>query len=106
MNDYPKSNLILRLIKEKCKLDGITQKQLCYGICDAAYISRCIKNNIEMDKLMMDALMQRLGMSVRNYKYILRDSEYDYFRVREKIRMCISNHNIDEANILIKKYFE
>lgn len=106
MNEFPKSNLILRLIKEKCKLDGITQKQLCLGICDAAYISRCISQNIEMDKLMLDALMQRLGMSVRSYKYILRDSEYRYFTIREKIRMCIRERKTEEANKIVEKYIE
>ncbi len=106
MNEFPRSNLILRLIKEKCKLDGITQKQLCYGICDTGYISRCINQNTEVDKLMLDAFMQRLGMSVRSYKYILRDSEYKCFTIREKIRMCISEYKIQEANTLVEEYLE
>ena len=76
MYESKKYNLILRLIKEQCKAERIAQKQLCYGICDPAYISRCISNNIEMDKLMLDAIMQRLGISTRSYEYILRESEY------------------------------
>lgn len=104
MTKHAKKNLILRMIKEKCVSDGIMQKQVCLGLCDPAYISRCITKNVEMDKLMLDAIMQRLGMSTRNYEYILRDSEYKCFELREKIRMCIQNNQLREANQLIEQY--
>lgn len=103
---YQNKNLILQMIKQKCKEDRISQKQVCFGICDPAYISRCISNDIEMDKLMLDAIMQRLGMSTRNYEYILRESEYKYFELREKIRMCIQNNQILEAKEIIKQYLD
>ena len=104
MIEGAKKNLILKMIKEKCMSDGIMQKEICLGLCDPAYMSRCISKNVEMDKLMLDAIMQRLGISTKSYAYILRDSEYVCFEIREKIRMHINNKRFLEANQLIEKY--
>lgn len=104
MKESKKNNLLLRMIKDKCKTDGVTLKKLCHGICDTAYISRCISNNTEVDKLMLDAFIQRLGITTSNYMYILRDSEYECFAFREKTRVCIQNGNLKEANELLESY--
>lgn len=99
-------NMILAMIREKCREDKISQKQLCKGICDPAYLSRCIKDNIEMDKLMMDALMQRLGISTRRYSHILNNSEYEFFRLRESIRTAIKEKEVNLISRLIQQYVE
>ena len=98
--------MILAMIREKCREDKITQKQLCKGICDPAYLSRCIKDNIEMDKLMMDALMQRLGISTRSYSHILNNSEYEFFQLRESIRVAIKKKEVSLISSLIQQYIE
>ncbi len=99
-------NMILAMIREKCREDKISQKQLCKGICDPAYLSRCIKDNIEMDKLMMDALMQRLGISTRKYSHILNNSEYEFFQLRESIRNAIKEKSVNLISSLIQQYIE
>lgn len=106
MLELEKSNLILHLIRKKTKSDKVPLQKLCYGICDISYISRAIANNTEIDKLILDALMQRLGISSRNYIYMLRDSEYEYFVYREQIRTCIQENRIEKAKILLETYMD
>ncbi len=100
------NNMILRLIQQECKEKKITQKKLCHGICDRAYLSRSMKDEIEMDKLMLEVFMQRLGISTRRYMFILRDSEYSYFELREQIRTCLWNNDLTMAEELVQEYLD
>ena len=84
--DNMANNMILKMIRQESKDLKISMKRLCYGICSSAYLSKCINEDLEMDKLMLEALLQRLGISTRRYTFVLRDSEYACFECREKAR--------------------
>ncbi len=98
------NNMILRLIQQECKEQKFRRKKLCYGICSLPHLSQNTRDNVELDKLMLEAIMQRLGISTRRYMFILRDSEYSYFELREQTRNYIWNDEIDKAETCIEQY--
>lgn len=96
--------MILKMIRQECKEQKISLKRLCHGICDASFLSRCINKDIEIDKLMLESLLQRLGISTRRYTFILRDSEYSCFELREKARTHIWQGKPEQAQTCIDQY--
>ncbi len=100
------NNMILNMIRLESKDQKIPQKRLCYGICSEAYLSKCFRKGTEMDKLMLEAFLQRLGISTRRYTFILKDGEYDLFALRERMRMCIWNNEPEKIDGYIEEYLK
>ena len=56
-------------ISERRKNLGLTQEQVCDGICDPVSLSRIENNKQTPGRAILDALMQRLGMPDRPLLY-------------------------------------
>lgn len=53
--------------------------ELCRGLCSNATLSRYLFGERRMDRLLLTALMQRLGKSPDKFVSVLTDAEYRYF---------------------------
>lgn len=60
-------NYIGNLIKELRESKGISQSKLCRGICDRAALVRIESGKCTPQKLLTDALFQRLGLSINKF---------------------------------------
>lgn len=70
---------------------GMKAKELTYGLCDETMIAKLVQGDVNrrLDKLLVDALMQRMGRSMRTFEYLLGPREYCLFEKRQEIRRGI-----------------
>ena len=85
------------VIKNEREKRGISQKELCSGICALSSLSR-IENNEQvpsMDKAL--ALLERLGLEGSSYINFVSEEEYNYYRIRESIEKSLAKRKYTEA---------
>ncbi len=91
----------LRLLRKRKK---INQNMLCEGICSLAKLSR-IENGAENpDKMLLDALLQRLGKPPDKYETLLTEEDYIKMLEMEKIEAAIRVESEEYIKQLLKEY--
>lgn len=91
------------------KEQNISRKKLCRGLCTETRLRRIEEQGQGSEKLLIDALLQRLGVSINKYHLLLEDDEYDLLLHRIRIRKLLrqSGKNPDSlalANHEIQTY--
>lgn len=82
----------------------LMQTELCEGICSVTTLSRIEKGGREVDSLMSELLLNRLGKSSNRYEFILNEEDYLLFETRFLIEDSIKNKNIEKAELFLEKY--
>jgi len=82
----------------------ISQEKLARGLCSVAALSRIEACERVPDKLLLDALLQRLGKSPDKLESIITVGDYELYLYREKIQGCIIDENYEEAKALLDMY--
>lgn len=82
----------------------ISQEKLARGLCSIPALSRIEACDRIPDKLLLDALMQRLGKSPDKLESIVSTGDYELYLHRERIQRCIVDENYTEAKELLKEY--
>ncbi len=91
--------MILRTIQER----GISQRDLCYGLCSESTFTRYLQGERHMDRLLMIALMQRLGESPDKFSPMLTEDEYLYFEWRQKVAVALLYKDWKELELLLRQ---
>ena len=91
------------ILKEREKL-GISQTELCGGICSVATLSRLEWGEQNIGKWSIDVLMQRLGKSQDNFWTIVHIGDYTLLERRRTIRNAIIRGEYEEAEREIQEY--
>lgn len=91
--------MILRTIQER----GISQRDLCYGLCSESTFTRYLRGERHMDRLLMTALMQRLGESPEKFCPLLTEDEYLYFEWRQKVAVAQLHKDWKELDLLLRQ---
>lgn len=84
----------------------ITQSKLCKGLCSVATLSRIEAGERDVDSLLLDTLLERLGKTPNQFELILTDFDYEIYQIREKIKKYVRDRNYGEAHSLLHKYVE
>lgn len=92
-----KELFIGEIIKRKRKELGLTQEQLCEGICEPSTISRIESGRQVPAKNKLDALLQRLGLPGERYYALMSKDEMELSNLKEKIISCNVYHNSIEG---------
>lgn len=92
-----KELFIGEMIKRKRKELGLTQEQLCEGICEPSTISRIESGRQVPAKNKLDALLQRLGLPGERYYALMSKDEMELSNLKEKIISCNVYHNSIEG---------
>lgn len=92
----------LFLTKEREK-QGISQERLCRGLCVVSALSRYENGERIPDRLLMNALIQRLGKSSDELTTMISCQEYAYFEWRRKVKEALRKKNISLAQELLQK---
>ena len=88
---------IIRLIDGRRAALRISKKKMVNGICTADVFSKIVNGHgRRLDKLEIDALMQRVGCNTKNCNYLLDIDEYEAFMQREHIRNEIETYHRDK----------
>ena len=80
-------------IRERRKNLGLTQEQVCDGICDPVSLSRIENNKQTPGRAILDALMQRLGMPDSRYYILSSPEELAIDGLKRKIIACNVTRN-------------
>lgn len=100
MNKDNVGSIILTLRKRM----HISQKDLCRGLCTNRTLSRIELGERIPDKLLLDALLQRLGKSPDKLETILSEKEYMLFCQRRAIERDIIKYDFEKAKNKLEDY--
>lgn len=85
-------------------LENISQKELARGLCSISALSRIETSERMPDKLLLDALLQRLGKSPDKLESIITLRDYKLCVSREQIQSYIREGNFNEVKKLLSDY--
>ena len=75
-----------RLIHELRLRQKISQKNLCQGLCSTSMLSKIENNKINPDIILTESLLQRLGLSDREFIFLGNNKETKLHELRFKLR--------------------
>lgn len=85
---------------------GISQAQLAQGLCTDAYLTRIESGEREADKLLTDALLQRLGKPADLFMRFLDEGELRSYRRRKYIVELLRREQWREVEQALQEYQE
>lgn len=83
---------------------GISQSDLCAGLCTKSMLCRFERGEREPEKLMQNRFLTRLGVAPENYENFLYYDDYCRWEKRQGILHHILEEKIDVAKELLEKY--
>jgi transcriptional regulator with XRE-family HTH domain len=83
---------------------GITQSKLCRGLCSIATLSRIEAGERDVDSLLLETLLERLGRMPNQFELILTDFDYLIYQNRIDIKNLIRDNNYEKAYELLNGY--
>lgn len=95
------------LVKEVRKSKGVRQEDLCKGLCDRAVLVRFEQGKCNSEKILIDAMLQRLGLSINKFGAVYSNNEYECYELRREIVVNIVNGDIVQVKqqlIAYEKY--
>ncbi|MBQ8627652.1 MAG: helix-turn-helix transcriptional regulator [Agathobacter sp.] len=91
------------LIKKIRVQQGVTQKQLCDGLCSIQTLSNIESAERMPDVFLVEYLLQRLGVSPDDLEIVLFDNEYCEIELRDSIEEKIEQGRVEEAEALLEE---
>lgn len=88
---------------ERLKKD-ILQDDLVHGICTQGELTKIESGERIPEKLLADALMQRLGRCTDTLETVMSMDEYILFDIRETLQRCFYEGNFEKNLSLLEKY--
>lgn len=83
---------------------GIEAEKLSEGLYDSTMLILIEKGERVPSRLMMDRLLDRLGVSVDDYELFLDYDEYDRWLERQRLVEAVLNENVEKAWELLSQY--
>ncbi|MCI9174043.1 MAG: helix-turn-helix domain-containing protein [Lachnospiraceae bacterium] len=83
---------------------GLMKNEVCKGLCSPSTYGRYENNQIEPNKFMVDALLERLGKNPEKISYMASADEIDCVTIRLKIEKKLREQNADEVGQLLNQY--
>lgn len=83
---------------------GISQQQLCWGLCSAPQLTRMEQNQLVPDHFLLDRLFRRMGKSTELLEYILPLDVYELYELQYQIQTNICYQNLDTAELFLVQY--
>lgn len=95
-----------KFIKRKRQKQNITMEKLCEGICDVSTLCKIESGKYLPDKMLMDRILARLGISLDGYETYLTGEEYARWETRNRILADIIDEKMETAIELLEQYRE
>ena len=83
---------------------GLSQEQVCEGICTRMTISRIETGAREVDSLMSESLLERIGKSANRFEFVLNEEDYHLYILREAIKKAVDEQKPEEAKLNLEEY--
>lgn len=82
----------------------LTLKQLCKGLCSPETIASVESGKLLPDKLLLDLILDRLGVGAEDYEHLLPDAEYQRWAARRRILHHITCGDMVHAGQMLAAY--
>ena len=82
---------------------GLTQEELCEGICVTKTLRRAEKMMSDMHQDLLTAVMRRLGLSKEYQRISLATNDWEVVRLNEELAICRNNFEVGKARELLRK---
>lgn len=94
------------VIKRTRESIGMTQEELCEGICTVENISRIENGKTIPNRRNFEDLMEKMGKTGKKYLPFIRGNDMETHLMREKLVVLISTHRYAEIPPLLKEFEE
>lgn len=94
---------VLRIRRE---MYGLTQKELCRGICSVKTLRRTEKKEANMQHAYLGALLRRLGLSKEFQRARIATSDRDALKIWDQIIICRNNRDFKRCRELLSQIRE
>lgn len=91
------------MLQDKIDEDCVNRVDLCRGLCTISALSKYLNRERKIDRLLLVALMQRLGMSADMIITLLSAEEYCYFEWRQRVAMALTEGDWAKINLLLEE---
>lgn len=98
------NNYIGHIIKETRLKKQISASKLCAGLCSPSMLTRIESGERYPNKLLFDALMERMGESGKNYNLIGTAKDTELYHLVQKITTYYSQRNYNKIEKYIEQY--
>lgn len=85
-------------------VNELQQIELCEGLCSLTTLSRIEKGGREVDSLISELLLNRLGKTSDKYDFVLNEEDYILYEMRFSIEEQIQQKNAIKTEELLSKY--
>jgi hypothetical protein len=85
---------------------ALKPEQICDGICSLATLRRVENGAREIDSLVGEVLLGRIGKEANQFEMLLGEEDYAYWCMREQILEEMENKNYERAEKKIAEYIE
>ena len=82
----------------------ISQGKLCMGLCSVATLSRIEAGERDVDSLLLETLLERLGRMPNQFELILTEFDYDLYQKREEVKKQVEAKEYSLAYALLQEY--
>ncbi len=83
---------------------SLFEEKLCEGLCSTKTLRNLQNGNRNLDKLLQDEILSRLGAAAEEYIYLLDYDEYSRWKARQQILYHITWNQPDAAQRLLEDY--
>lgn len=92
------------IIAYERSMSNVSVQKLCDGLCSVAHLQRIEKGERFCEKILADALLQRIGVSSDKFAYILNGQEQSSIVLKEKIVALVDDNQREDACLCIEEY--
>lgn len=90
------------MLYERMENRYVRQADLCRGLCSTSAMSRYLRGERRIDRMLLTAFMQRLGMSPDKFTTLLTEPEYYYFEWKQEIVLAQIRGDYKKVERLLK----
>ena len=95
-----------RILQKLRKEQGLSQKELCRGLCSIPTLSRIESGEREPDQMLFDSLISRLGKDSAKWELILKENDKKLLQKRIYIEYLIQAEDWEELKEKLADYKE
>lgn len=92
-----------QMLSEAIVTGNISQTDLCKGLCSTSALSRYLNGERRIDRLLLTALMQRLGLSPDKFATVLTEDEYYYFDWKQRLASAQIEQDWERVSLLLEE---
>lgn len=92
-----------QMLSEAIVTGNVSQTDLCRGLCSTSALSRYLNGERRIDRLLLTALMQRLGLSPDKFSTVLTEEEYYYFDWKQRLASAQIEQDWEKVSLLLEE---